>query len=90
MWRRKRPEAEAELRDVEQRVQHMTAVLRACNRGGEWYQTDESGMRQHVPCSELREKHGELARRREELALYLAEGLEDECRRAGCQPGWVR
>jgi hypothetical protein len=90
MWRRKRPEAERELEDVDGRVEHMNAVLRVCNRGGEWYQTDESGIRQHVPCNELREKHAELARRREELREYLAEGLEDECRRAGCQPGWVR
>jgi len=90
MWRRKRPTAEQELKDVEQRVARMKNVLKGCNRGGEWYTTDESGMRQHIPCSELREKYVELQAKQQELVVYLADGLEDECRRAGCQPGWVR
>lgn len=90
MWRGKRPAAERELQEVRQRVANMKQVVKACNRGSEWYSTDESGMRKHIPCNELREKYEALETRQRELDVYLAEGLEDECRRAGCQPGWVR
>lgn len=90
MWRSKRPAAKRELQEVEQRLGRMRQVVGSCNRGGEWYRETESGIREHVSCDELRSQHQELQQRRAELVQYLAEGLEDECRRAGCQPGWVR
>ena len=90
MWRRKRPEAERELEQVEAQLTRMLQVIKGCNRGGEWYRTEESGIRTHVPCSELQERYTEIQQKRGKLVRYLADGLEDECRRAGCQPGWVR
>ena len=90
MWRRKRPTAEQELKKVEVRAKAMKQVVGACNRGSEWYTTEESGIRKHIPCSELRERNDALVKKQQELAAYLVDGLEDECRRAGCQPGWVR
>lgn len=90
MWRRKRPAAEEELRQLGQQLQNMNSVIRSCNRGGEWYQTEESGIRKHIPCEELRERQAKLGQRQADLTEYLKNGLEDECRRAGCQPGWVR
>ena len=90
MWQGKRPAAERELEDVDRRLERMKQVIKACNRGGEWYKTDDAGIRQHISCEELRARDAELQSRRSELVEYLADGLEDECRRAGCQPGWVR
>ncbi len=90
MWQSKRPTAERDLEDVERRLGRMQQVIKACNRGGEWYKTDDAGIRQHISCEELRERQSELQTKRSELVEYLADGLEDECRRAGCQPGWVR
>jgi hypothetical protein len=90
MWRSKRPAAEQELRQAEEHLRQMLSVVKSCNRGGEWYQTGESGIRQHIPCEELRDRLQEAQQKRDDLVEYLANGLEDECRRAGCQPGWVR
>ncbi len=90
MWKRKRPQAERDLRQAEKELTRMRNVIKSCNRGGEWYRTDESGIRQHIPCDELRKKLAEAQQRHDQLVHYLAEGLEDECRRASCQPGWVR
>ena len=90
MWRRKRPDSEQELRHLDARLAKMKTVMQACNEGGQWYATDASGIRQHVPCQELRATRAELERKRRQLVAYLDEGLEDACRRAGCQPGWVR
>lgn len=90
MWRSKRPAAERELQEIEARLARMQKVVKSCNRGGEWYRTSESGIREHVPCDVLHDDHAEMERKRAALVHYLAEGLEDECRRAGCQPGWVR
>ena len=90
MWRGKRPVSEQELIQLDARLAKMTTVIQACNEGGQWYATDASGIRQHVPCEELRARRAELERKRRQLVAYLGEGLEDACRRAGCQPGWVR
>jgi hypothetical protein len=90
MWRRKRPVAEQELRQVDERIATMNTVIKTCNRGGEWYKTEASGIRKHIPCGELRSRQADIEKRQQELVEYLEDGLEDECRRAGCQPGWVR
>jgi hypothetical protein len=90
MWRRKRPEAEAALQEVEGQLVKLGKAVKACNRGGEWYRTSESGIREHIPCEEFQTRLRDAEQKREQLVDYLAEGLEDECRRAGCQPGWVR
>ena len=52
--------------------------------------TDDAGIRQNVPCDDLRRELAELERERAELRAYLEGGLAEECRRAGCLPGWLR
>ena len=47
-------------------------------------------MREDYSCDEAHESYERATERRKELKRYLAGGLEDECRRAGCLPGWVR
>jgi hypothetical protein len=90
MWRSKRPKAEQDLAELEKKLARMKNVVRSCNRGGEWYRTSESGIREHVSCDELHAQYAELQQEHQKLVEYLADGLEDECRRAGCQPGWIR
>lgn len=90
MWKAKRPAAQQELDEVEHKLVQMEKVIKGCNRGGEWFKTDEAGMRKHIPCEELRERRAAMRKKRDDLKDYLFDGLEDECRRAGCRPGWVR
>ena len=67
------------------------AAVKWCNEGFEITTKDRrTGLRQDVACEDV---HAERALIESELALaraYLAEGLEDECRQAGCLPGWIR
>jgi hypothetical protein len=90
MWRRKRGAARQELQNAERQVERAMSMAKGCNRGGEWFRKDASGIRKHVPCEEIKSRVGEAEKMRDDLKRYLASGLEDECRRAGCLPGWVR
>ena len=90
MWRQRRPQAQAELGEVEQAWQRLEVVVRSCNRGDNWYRTDASGIKRRVDCSDLKDSHQAASQRRKELHAYLNGGLEEECRRAGCKPGWIR
>jgi hypothetical protein len=90
MWRNKRPDAERRLQQAEQQLVRTKQITKFCNRGGELYRSGKSGIRKHVPCKQLHAEAAAAQLKRDELVQYLADGLEDECRRAGCQPGWVR
>ncbi len=61
-----------------------------CNRGGELYVTQETGIRKGVKCGDAKRQFAASTTRTRELERYLREGLEEECRRAGCLPGWLR
>jgi hypothetical protein len=90
-WREKRIAAEQQLAQVQARLADAEAMLRWCNRGGEMYaESRTTGLRRHVSCDEVEEAYGRLRVEEGQLEHYLAEGLEEECRRAGCLPGWVR
>jgi hypothetical protein len=90
MWRRKRGEAAAELSKVEGGLTEVESLVRGCRKGTNWLVEDESGLREHLPCSEIRQRSLDLEARKQKLTAYLSTGLEDECRRAGCLPGWIR
>ena len=90
MWQRKRTDAEAELRDIDRSYDELEEIVTWCNRGGDLVVEDKVGVREDYSCDEARESYERATGRRKELKRYLAGGLEDECRRAGCLPGWVR
>jgi len=90
MWRRKRPEAEAKLAELKDRAKYLHAVIGGCNRGSTWYAKDEAGLKRYVSCDELKRRGLRIGQELAKLEAYLAGGLEDECRRAGCLPGWIR
>lgn len=90
MWRRRRSEAEAELRALTAGHEDLREIVTWCNRGGELVVEDDVGIRDRYDCGDAREAFGRASTRIAELRAYLAGGLDDECRRAGCLPGWVR
>lgn len=90
MWRRKRGETQAKLQQVERSWTQLQSMIKGCNRGGEWFRKDEAGIRQHVPCGELQTRRQAIEKERDDLTEYLRIGIEDDCRRAGCIPGWIR
>jgi hypothetical protein len=89
-WRAKRLRAEAALRDAEAQLARLHEVAGWCNRGHAVYAEDADGLRRGVDCDEVDATERELRREQERLQAYLDEGLEEECRRAGCLPGWLR
>ncbi|MEN8162353.1 MAG: hypothetical protein ABFS41_19940, partial [Myxococcota bacterium] len=60
------------------------------NRGHEVWATDRDGLKRGVDCNDAKRQEAQLRRATQQLEHYLAEGLEDECRRSGCLPGWIR
>ena len=89
-WRGKRARAEVDLAETRSRLRTLQQVAGWCNRGHEVWSTDADGLRHDVDCEELAAQREVLEREERRLEAYLAEGLEEECRRAGCLPGWIR
>ena len=89
-WRAKRASAEAALKQTESRLATLREVAGWCNRGHEVWAEDEDGLRHSVDCEDVDRTERELRREQKRLEAYLGEGLEEECRRAGCLPGWLR
>jgi hypothetical protein len=90
MWRRKRVDAERELGALESGIEEFRQLVSWCNRGGELNVEDEYGLRQEYSCDDARVTHDRMSGRIDELQLYLDGGLDEECRRSGCLPGWIR
>jgi hypothetical protein len=90
VWRGKRAKAVAELERVSDLRQRSERAVGWCNRGGDLYVEEDTGLRRGVSCDSVRREQEELERAEAELKSYLGGGLEEECRRAGCLPGWVR
>jgi hypothetical protein len=90
LWRGKKLRAEAELRELEGRVEYVRRAVVWCNRGHALYSEDETGIRRGYDCRNVHDEFAEIEGRLAELRVYLDEGLEEECRRAGCLPGWIR
>jgi len=90
LWRGKKMRAEAELRDLGHRIEYVRQAVKWCNRGHSLYAQDETGLRHEYDCDKVQNEFEQLKARQSGLRVYLDEGLEDECRRAGCLPGWIR
>jgi uncharacterized protein DUF4124 len=90
VWRAKRVNAKTALKQTEAELEMLHEVAGWCNRGHEVWAEDRDGLRHGVDCEDVDQKERELRREQKRLEAYLAEGLEEECRRAGCLPGWMR
>lgn len=89
-WRGKKLRAEMELRDLEGRLEYVRRAAGWCNRGHDLYVEDERGIRSGYDCKKVQNEYEEIKARVAGLRVYLEQGLEEECRRAGCLPGWIR
>jgi hypothetical protein len=91
LWRNKKAEATQHLQDVEAQLAHIQKAVRWCNDGNLlWVEDDRTGIRKDVPCSDIDATKDVLEAEKERAERYIAEGLEEECRRSGCLPGWLR
>lgn len=89
-WKQKKLEKEQELEQVLARREQMRELVSHCNRGGQALTLDDAGIKRRVSCSVVREEFSSLDTREASVRSYLEEGLAEECRRAGCLPGWIR
>jgi len=89
-WRAKRDEAEVALRQTTAQLETLREVAGWCNRGHEIWSEDRDGLRHGVDCEDVDAQERALRHEQKRLEVYLAEGLEEECRRSGCLPGWLR
>ncbi len=90
LWQRKKAEAEEQYRKLDAELPRWARLQANCNRGAETWYTDDAGIKHTIPCSELAAEHERARAEHARLRAYLEEGLEEECRRAGCLPGWIR
>jgi hypothetical protein len=89
-WKQKKREAEHQLEGIHARRDWIRKYVGYCNRGG-WVTTrDDAGIQQVVNCTELHREFNGLETQEAAAREYLATGLSEECRRAGCLPGWLR
>lgn len=89
-WREKKLEAEQALRQVRERRERLQPLVSHCNRGGWVTARDDAGIKQRVNCSKLKREFAGLEEAEGQARTYLEEGLAEDCRRAGCLPGWIR
>jgi hypothetical protein len=90
-WKQKRRDAEANLARIRARRESFDRAADHCSRPGKYVITrDDAGIKQYVNCSQLLDQFHALEAQEASARDYLASGLSEECRRAGCLPGWVR
>jgi hypothetical protein len=90
LWRGRLREAERERDALRQEIERLSKLVTWCNRGGTVASTDPSGIRRQVSCEQVRSRWRQQEERLKQLQAYLREGIHEECRRAGCLPGWLR
>ena len=78
------------LRHAEAQLGTLREVAGWCNRGAGVWAEDQDGLRHGVDCKDVDAQEAAVRKEKKRLEAYLEEGLEDECRRAGCLPGWLR
>jgi hypothetical protein len=89
-WQQLKKQKEDELEDVKRERDHLVDYVAHCNRGGSVITRDDAGMAKDVKCNELNDKLAALDERALAIRNYLDNDLPEECRKAGCLPGWLR
>ncbi len=89
-WKQMKLDAQQRVEEIAARREWIRSYVSYCNRGGYVKTKDEAGLDQVVNCSELRREFHALEAQEASARDYLATGLAEECRRAGCLPGWLR
>jgi hypothetical protein len=89
-WRQRRDDAMQQLHEAEQRVAYLRGFATQCSHGRNVVSEDADGVRTPLRCVDLRAELAALEQKADALRTHLDEGLPEECRRAGCLPGWLR
>ena len=89
-WQLKRRTKEEELRSIALRREELLGLLTWCNRGGRVVTYDDAGIKRAVRCSDVKKDLKGLEQQEAGVRHYLQHELAEECRRAGCLPGWIR
>jgi hypothetical protein len=89
-WQLKRRVKQEELQNIASRREDLLELLVWCNRGGRLVTYDDAGIRQTVRCSDVKKELKSLEQQEARVRHYLQNELAEECRRAGCLPGWIR
>jgi hypothetical protein len=89
-WRQKKLDAEQKLAQIQARREWITTYVSYCSHGAYVTTRDDAGIQQVVNCTELHRELNALESQEASTREYLATGLPDECRKAGCLPGWLR
>ena len=89
-WRARKLRAEREKAELTRHAGSYRQVVTWCNRGAAIRSSRDAPLPPGYDCDSAREEYAQLRERLVELESYLDRGLADECRRAGCLPGWIR
>jgi len=89
-WKERKSAKEEELRRVEAERDQLAGYVAFCNHGNNVFSRDQSGIKTKERCDELSNDLHALDARAAGIRDYLERDLPDECRRAGCLPGWIR
>jgi hypothetical protein len=89
-WQNKRSSTERKLEKLRTELAETAEVAEMCRAHYVFQRDPLTGIKERVNCSELREEMKSLRDQIAEAEMYLEEGLEEECRKAGCLPGWIR
>jgi hypothetical protein len=88
-WRDRNRQLSEALAGIQERRSYLASFLAMCNRGGSVITRDAAGIKRPVPCKDIRAEYASLADEEARAQAALDE-LPEECRRAGCLPGWIR
>ena len=88
-WRDKKSQLQQAIQDIEDRRTYLEKFVTLCNRGGLVYARDASGIKKRVKCSRIEGEYASLDDDAKQTQTNL-ERLSEDCRRAGCLPGWIR
>ena len=89
-WALKKRTAQHELNEARARLSYVEETVKSCNRGSILWVEDDAGLRKKYSCDKVKREYAQMQATVAKLEDYVAHGLEDECRRAGCLPGWLR
>jgi hypothetical protein len=88
-WQQKKTKLEEEIEKLRQKREHLERFITNCNRGGLTYARDDAGIKRTLKCSDIKAQYANLGAEEEAAHAALA-ALPEECRKAGCLPGWLR
>ena len=89
-WRERKRLKQDELRQLMAEQTHLKSYVTFCNDGHTVFTRDAAGVKEKIPCSQLHARLDEIDAQTASLRNYIENELPEECRRAGCLPGWIR